>query len=49
MLKDLKIVECHEKYWDFVRELRNNPIVQEGFIEKANISKENQIIYITNH
>ena len=46
MLKDLKIVECHEKYWDFVRELRNNPIVQEGFIEKANISKENQIIYM---
>ena len=46
MLKDLKIVDCHKKYWNFVRELRNNPIVQEGFVEKVNISKEDQIIYM---
>lgn len=33
---------CLPEYWEFVRLLRNNPNVQDGFIESANISFEQQ-------
>jgi RimJ/RimL family protein N-acetyltransferase len=46
MVNKLKMVECDEKYWEFVRILRNNPEVQDGFIESDYISKENQITYM---
>jgi len=44
-----KIVKNEEKYWDFVRRLRNNNKVQEGFIEKVNISEQDQNRYMKNH
>lgn len=40
------IVECLENYWEFVRELRNNPIVSKGFIESTYITSEMQKNYM---
>jgi hypothetical protein len=42
-----KLVKCTEEYWEFVRELRNNPKVQDGFLEKINITKEQQSKYMS--
>ena len=47
MVKEL--VDCQNEYWEFVRLLRSNPQVQGGFIDKVNITKEQQIKYMTNH
>lgn len=46
MVNKFKMVECDDNYWEFVRTLRNNPEVQDGFIESGYISKENQITYM---
>lgn len=46
MFKELEIVNCEQKYWEFVRNLRNNPLVQAGFIEKVIISEKSQITYM---
>ena len=45
----MHLVDCTEEYWDFVRVLRNDPEVQDGFIEKANISSEQQKEYMKKH
>ena len=42
----MHLVDCTEEYWDFVRVLRNDPEVQDGFIEKANISPQQQKEYM---
>jgi hypothetical protein len=42
----LKIVDCTSEYWDFVRTLRNDDRVQDGFIEKVKITTEQQKIYM---
>jgi GNAT superfamily N-acetyltransferase len=34
------ITDCTENYWEFVRELRNNPAVIDGFIETVYITTE---------
>jgi ribosomal protein S18 acetylase RimI-like enzyme len=47
MVKEL--VDCQNEYWEFVRLLRSNPQVQGGFIDQVNITKEQQIKYMTNH
>jgi ribosomal protein S18 acetylase RimI-like enzyme len=39
---ELKLVQCTEEYWEFVRLLRMDPINQEGFFTKANITPEQQ-------
>jgi RimJ/RimL family protein N-acetyltransferase len=39
---DLKLVNCTEKYWEFVRLLRIDPVNQEGFFTVANITPEQQ-------
>ena len=44
-----KIVNCYEEYWEFVRELRNDPRVQDGFIEKVTITSEQQKKYMSKH
>ena len=40
----MKLVNCTEEYWEFVRVLRNDPRVQHGFIEEADISKARMIV-----
>ena len=42
----LKIIDCTSEYWDFVRTLRNDDRVQDGFIEKVRITTEQQKIYM---
>lgn len=43
------IVDCTEEYWEFVRLLRNNPLVQGGFIENVAITTDQQKIYMKKH
>lgn len=47
MVKEL--VQCTKEYWEFVRLLRSNPQVQDGFIDQVSITEEQQINYMTNH
>ncbi len=35
-----------KKYWEFVRQLRNDPIVKKGFIQQEEISKEEHYHYM---
>ena len=43
------MTKCFPEYWDFVRTLRTDPRVQHGFIEKADITIEQQIEYMYKH
>ena len=43
----LDLVNCDEKYWEFVRQLRTNPKNQEGFFTHANITSEQQKEYMS--
>jgi GNAT superfamily N-acetyltransferase len=45
----MKLVPCTEPYWDFVRTLRMDERVAHGFIEKANITPEQQKKYMAVH
>ena len=45
----MEIVECSKKYWEFVRTLRNNKKVQEGFIETIEITPEMQEKYMNKY
>jgi GNAT superfamily N-acetyltransferase len=40
------IVDCIEQYWEFVRLLRTDNRVLDGFVEKVQITKEQQILYM---
>ena len=42
----IKLVNCTEQYWEFVRKLRMNPINQEGFFTYAEITSEQQEEYM---
>lgn len=44
-----RLIKCTQDYWEFVRELRNNPKVQDGFLEKSTISKDQQKAYMTTY
>lgn len=44
-----KLVNCDKKYWEFVRLLRNDKRVQDGFIEKVNITPDQQKAYMSKH
>ena len=46
MKQTLKIVDCDEQYWDFVRLLRMDHRVTDGFVEKMEISMEQQTVYM---
>lgn len=46
---DLILVKCEEKYWNFVRELRMNKNVVDGFIENIFISIEDQKKYMSKY
>jgi RimJ/RimL family protein N-acetyltransferase len=45
----LKLVKCTSDYWEFVRELRNDNSVQDGFIEKVTITPEQQNKYMNRY
>ena len=42
----MELVNCTEIYWEFVRELRMDSRVVEGFIENIKITKQMQIDYM---
>lgn len=42
----MKLVKCTQEYWEFVRELRTNPKVVEGFIQNIEITPEQQKQYM---
>lgn len=45
----MELVECTEQYWEFVRLLRMDNRVMEGFIQTANVTPEQQIKYMTKY
>lgn len=42
----MKLVKCTQEYWEFVRELRINPKVIDGFIQNIEITPEQQKQYM---
>ena len=45
----MELVNCIKKYWEFVRILRNDKKVLDGFINSTYITKEMQEDYMKNH
>lgn len=45
----LKLVPCSQDYWEFVRSLRNDTRVQNGFIHSINITKGMQHEYMSKY
>jgi len=45
----LKLVHCSQDYWEFVRNLRNDTRVQNGFIHSINITKSMQYEYMSKY
>jgi len=46
---NLKLVNCEEKYWDFIRTLRMNKNVVDGFVTNVFISVEDQKKYMSKY
>jgi GNAT superfamily N-acetyltransferase len=46
---NLELVHCGKQYWEFVRVLRMDKRVLDGFIEKVEITPEQQIAYMTKY
>lgn len=49
MVNKIKLVNCTSQYWEFVRALRNDKRVLNGFIKSTHISKEMQQNYMNNY
>ena len=45
----LSLVECSQQYWEFVRLLRLDERVMDGFIEKMDITAEQQQTYMSKY
>ena len=45
----LILTKNKKKYWEFIRALRSNKSVENGFINKAQISKKEQEIYMNKY
>jgi len=43
---NMELVQCKEKYWEFVRNLRNDERVSNGFIDSSHITYQMQIEYM---
>lgn len=43
----MELVECSKEYWEFIRVLRNDKRVLEGFIKSTYITKEMQQDYMS--
>jgi RimJ/RimL family protein N-acetyltransferase len=46
---ELKLVKNEKKYYEFIRNLRNNEENQKGFLEKVYITSEQQDSYMSKH
>jgi len=46
---ELKLVKNEEKYYEFIRLMRIHPENQKGFLEKVNITKEQQNDYMSKY
>ena len=49
MVNKIKLVNCTSQYWEFVRALRNDKRVLNGFIKSTHITKEMQLNYMNNY
>lgn len=47
--RSMKLVECTSDYWEFVRTLRTDARVAEGFIEQVEITTEEQQRYMSKY
>lgn len=45
-MEEIKLVPCTEDYWEFVRQLRLDPRVSDGFIETRQITPQEQVEYM---
>ena len=45
----LILTKNRKKYWEFIRVLRSNKSVEDGFIDKVQISKKEQEIYMNKY
>jgi len=45
----IRFVPNSTKYWEFIRELRNDPEIREGFVEQIAITKVDQCRYMEKH
>jgi ribosomal protein S18 acetylase RimI-like enzyme len=45
----MELVKCTEKYWEFIRLLRNDDRVLNGFIESINITSDMQNNYMNKY
>lgn len=45
----VRVVDNSPIYWEFIRQLRCDPRVQDAFIERASISPEQQVEYMNKH
>jgi ribosomal protein S18 acetylase RimI-like enzyme len=45
----MELVKCTQKYWEFVRTLRNDKRVLDGFIKSVYITEEMQTKYMENY
>jgi RimJ/RimL family protein N-acetyltransferase len=45
----MELVECREQYWEFVRELRMDERVIDGFLKTTPITKEQQANYMSSN
>ena len=49
LFEKMKLVECSNKYWGFVRTLRNDERVLDGFIESTYITPKMQTKYMNKY
>ena len=45
----MKLVNCDKKYWEFVRLMRTHELNQPSFLQKINITKKEQEIFMANN
>ena len=45
----IEIVPNEAEYFEFIRQLRNDPRVKEGFVEQGHITPEQQAAYMAQH
>lgn len=45
----LQLIKNEQKYWEFIRTLRNNDQIKHGFIDQNYITKEEQELYMTKY
>jgi ribosomal protein S18 acetylase RimI-like enzyme len=47
LLKNLVLVKNEMKYFEFIRTLRNDPLLKDGFIDQKEITSEEHAIYMS--